>query len=186
MFTTIEEYKETLSSQQQKALSLLGAGVAAEAVAATIGVTPSYISQLISDENFAEAVSTLRYESMQKHNVRDNKYDELEDALIDQFNTIRHSIMRPMELVRSLQVINAAKRRGASTPEHITNKSTQVVLNMPTQIIQKFSTNINNQVIQVSGQELLTIDSKALLAAAGKQNDKLAITETTGSATNQS
>ena len=40
-------------------------------------------------------------------------------------------MVRPMEVARVLQIINAAKRRGSSAPEAITNQQTVVALNMP-------------------------------------------------------
>jgi predicted transcriptional regulator len=160
-----------LTSIQEKALTLLGNGVSGEAVAAALGVTPSAISQLISNPEFAEQIATLRYENLQKHNDRDNKYDSMEDRLLAQLDNLLPLMMKPLEVLRAIQVINAAKRRGASTPDSIINKQTTINLVMPTQIIQKFSTNVNNQVITAGETELLTIDSKSLLEKVSKQDD---------------
>lgn len=156
---------------QLKALKLLGSGVPAENVALALGVTPSYISQLLSDEEFALQLVELRYNAMQKHNQRDANYDEIEDRLLKQLETVLPLMMKPMEIIRSLQIINGAKRRGASSPESLTNKQTQVTLIMPTKILQVFSADINNQVVEVSGQELVTIDAKSLLSKVGKSDD---------------
>ncbi len=69
----------TSSSIEDRALVLLGAGIGGEAVANALGVTPSRISQLLSEQAFSDAVSTLRYENLQKHNNRDASYDTIED-----------------------------------------------------------------------------------------------------------
>jgi hypothetical protein len=71
---------------------------------------------------------------------------------------------KPMEILKAIQIINQAKRRGTSTPEAILEKREVVSLVMPVQIINRFTTNIQNQVIQAGSQELLTIQSGTLAA----------------------
>lgn len=75
-------------------------------------------------------------------------------------------MMRPMEVMKAISVINGAKRRGQSAPEQVTNQQTTVSIVMPTVIVNKFVTNIHNQVIQAGTQELLTIQSGSLLREA--------------------
>lgn len=152
-----------LTAQQEKAVSLLGQGIQAERVAEALGVTASAISQLVSDPEVAERIAELRYNALEAHNVRDNKYDTLEDRLIDQLSDLLPLMTKPMEILRSIQVINAAKRRGASTPQSITGQQTHFTLVLPTVIMQKFSTNVNNQVVAIENKELLTIQSNSLL-----------------------
>lgn len=152
-----------MNSLEQRALTLLGSGVAQEQVAAALGVTPSYISQLVSDEEFSSQVSELRFKNLQKHNERDNKLDSLEDQVIHKIEQTLPMVMRPMELVRMLQVVNAAKRRGSSTPDAVLQKQQVVTISIPTTVVQKFVTNIENQVVQTGEQQLITMQSGALL-----------------------
>jgi len=166
-----------------RALELLGNGVNAESVAAALGVTPSYISTLIADEEFTTQLVTLKYEKLSKHNERDDKYNSIEDKLLEQLESLRPLMMRPMEVLRAIQVVNAAKRRGAASPDSIVNKQALVQLTMPIQLVQKFTTNINNQVVEVEGQELVTIDSKSLLSKIGRTDDYKAATPELTSAT---
>lgn len=157
--------ESTGTSTEERALSLLGAGVSAESTAAALGVSVSRISQLLSSEGFASQVSELRFKNLAKHNERDSKLDTLEDTIINKLENSLGLVVRPMELTRILQVINAAKRRGSSTPEAITEKQQIVQLTMPVNILNNFAVqvNINNQVTQVGEQSLLTIQSGALL-----------------------
>lgn len=152
----------TTTTTESRALSLLGQGLGPEVVAAAVGVSTSRISQLLSTPEFSAKVAELRYESLAKHNTRDAAYDALEDTLIEKLKDLLPYMMRPMEVLKSIQVINAAKRRGASAPEHITAQQTVVQLVMPTQILQSFTTNINNQVIKAGAQELVTIQSGSM------------------------
>lgn len=167
----------TSSSTYDRALALLGSGVNPEMVASALGVSISRISQLLSDETFATRVAELRFESLQSHNVRDHKYDTMEDDLLDKLQDLLPLMMRPMEVIRSLQIINAAKRRGQSAPESITQQQTVVNLIMPTVITKNYAIqqNIHNQVVKAGDQDLLTIQSGQLLKtleSAGIENER--------------
>jgi len=159
-----------LSSIEERALALLGEGVQAEQVSAALGVTPSYISQLLSDEAFANAVSERKFVALQKHNARDAALDSLEDKILDKIEQTLPMVMRPMELVRMLQVINGAKRRGASSAEHVTAKQTVVPIVMPVTAITAFTVNAQNHVVKVGDQTLVPLQSGTLLKQV-KQND---------------
>src|SRR3989442_56905 len=104
----------TTSATESRALSLLGQGLGPEIVAAAVGASVSRISQLLSAPEFSAQVAELRYENLAKHNTRDNAYDSLEDTLIEKLKDCLPYMMRPMEILKAIQVINAAKRRGSS------------------------------------------------------------------------
>lgn len=147
------------TTTESRALALLGQGLGPEMVASAIGVSVSRISQLLSETEFAAAVADLRFKNLSKHNERDNEYDRLEDELIAKMRDLMPFMVRPMEVARVLQIINAAKRRGSSAPESITNQQTVVALNMPISVFQKFTVNAVNQVIQAGQQQLITVQS---------------------------
>ena len=160
----------SLTLNESRALSLLGSGASAEQVASALGVTPSYISQLLSNEEFKLKVAELRYSSLAKHNQRDEKLDALEDKVLEKLESTLALCFKPMELVKAFQVINGAKRRGQSAPSQIVNTQNLVTINIPTQIINKFTSNINNQVVQVGEQTLETIQSGSLLKQVKQEN----------------
>lgn len=155
-----------MNSTEERALTLLGSGIAGEAVASALGVTASYISQLLSDEEFSEQVTALRYENLQKHNHRDNTYDTLEDKLLVKLENSLPLMYKPAEVLKAIQIVNGAKRRGQSAPDQVTNQQNIVNLVLPTVILEKFATNLNNQVVRVGKQELLTLPSNQLLETA--------------------
>ncbi len=156
-----------LTTAEARALELLGQGISPEQTSAAVGLTASRISQLLSQEEFAARVAELRFDSLAKHNARDMSYDELEDKLIDKMKDCLPLMVRPGEILKAIQVINAAKRRGASAPSSLTEQQTIINLVMPTQIINKFTLNNHNQVVQVTAdsktQPMLTIQSGTLL-----------------------
>lgn len=151
------------NSTEERALHLLGQGIPPETVASACGVSASRISQLLSTPEFLAQVSELRFANLEKHNIIDSKYDDMESKLMEKLNdSLPLMGMEPMKILKAVQVINGAKRRGVSAPEQITQQQTVVQLIMPNVIMQKFSTNINNQVIQAGEQNLQTIQSHML------------------------
>lgn len=151
------------TATEDRALKLLGSGIKPEQVAAALGVEASRISQLLSQEEFAVKVAEARYNNLAKHNEHDGKLDALEDEILDKLKASLAYIFHPLQLLKVLSVLNAAKRRGASTPENITTSNPVLVLNIPSIVINKFTTNINNQVVEAGNQKLVTIQSGTLM-----------------------
>ena len=168
---TITHTTSQNSTTETRALSLLGQGIPPIAVANALGVDISRISQLLAQEDFASAVIEKKFESLSKHNERDGLIDSIEDALLIKLKDTLPYMTRPMELLKSFQVINLAKRRGQSAPESLTSKQTVVQLNIPSIILQRFTSNIHNQVVQVGEQSLITIQSGQLLKTLENSND---------------
>jgi hypothetical protein len=162
ILTKYSHYKGT----QGKILEMLGAGLAPEIVATAAGVTPSYISQMLSQEEFATAVTALRFENLQAATARDRKYDDLEDALITKLQDVLPMMYKPHEILNALRVINNATRRGAAAPENVTINNTVVNLNIPAPILQRFTKDANNQVVEAGAQALVTMPSGQLLKTA--------------------
>lgn len=157
---------------RERAMELLGAGVSQEAVAAALGCTASYISQLMADGEFAKAVATLRFQQLQLHTARDGKYDTLEDKLLERMENVLPLMLKPNDILRGIQVVNAAKRRGSAAQELPVGQHAQVVLQMPVKLVQQFITNVQNQVIAVAGQELVTASPQQLLRSVGAPDER--------------
>lgn len=164
MSTTNSAVAHRFSSNEERAIALLGTGLSPEVVASALGVTPSAISQMMSREEVALRVTQLRYEALQKHNTRDTNYDTIEDALLEKMQELLPLMMRPMEVLKAISVVNAAKRRGQSAPEAIHQTHQVVQLLMPVSVVQNFQVDIKNTVIKTGEQDLLTMNPKHLLA----------------------
>ncbi len=155
---------------ESRAISLLGSGFSAETVASALGVTPARISQLLSDPKISQQVSELKYKNLLKHNIRDAELDALEDSLIAKTKGLIPLISKPIEAARIFSLINAAKRRGASTPDHITNQSVTVQITLPTQVVMQFTKNSAGQVIEAGSQSLITIEPNSLKKLYGSHS----------------
>lgn len=155
---------KTFTGNAGRILELLGNGLSPEIVATAAGVSPSFISQLLSTEEFATQVTALRFKNLQEDTERDKRYGKLEDQLLSKMEDLLPMMYKPMEILRAITVVNGAKRRGASAPEtqHINN--TVVNLIMPRTILQQFVTNANNQVVEV-----IAIEDKKVLQAPSER-----------------
>lgn len=151
------------SGTEERALALLGSGVNGEQVAAALGVTPGRIAQLLSEKHFSAKVADLRYATLQSHNVRDGVYDSLEDRLLGKLEKALPLLIKPESILNAMKIVNGAKRRGQSAPQQVTNQQNIVNLVLPIVITEKFSIDLNNQVIKAGDQELLTMPSGNLL-----------------------
>lgn len=149
---------------KDRILNLLGQGIAPVIVAQTVGCNPSYISQLLQEEEFALAVAKLRCEGIEKEVNRDNKYDALEDKLLEKLENVLPFMLKPRDILDALTRINAAKRRATvGVSETGTGKTTIINLTLPTIVVQKYQTNQNNEVIDVSGRALINLPPQTLL-----------------------
>ena len=161
------------SSLEEKAINLLGNGVSSEATAAALGVSPARISQMLSQDDFAAAVTELRYKNLQKHNDRDAAYDSLEDELLAKLKANLGLIFKPEQLLRAIATINGAKRRGQDSPDSNQTAANNIVnITLPNIIVENFTVNSNNQVIKAGQQDLLTIQSGTLMDRVSPEVNK--------------
>ena len=103
---------------------------------------------------------------------RDARYDSLEDDLLERMKDCLPLMIRPHEILKAIQVINSAKRRGAGPGNSVTENQTIINLVLPTQILTQFQMNTQNQVVQAGDQPLLTIQSGSLLAQIKAKKEK--------------
>lgn len=164
------------TAEVDRALVLLGQGLDPGVVSGATGLSAGRISQLLSDIEFTSEVAELRFKSLVRHTERDQKADTLEDKLLEMLeNCLPFMEHKPMVILRAYQTLNAAKRRGATAPEHIAKPAEVINLNMPVTVMQKFITNINGMVIKAGNQELVTVQSSRmdpLLAAAKLERER--------------
>lgn len=156
-----------MNDTQNKMLALLGQGFPPVVVASSLGCSESYVSQMLSEDWFARQVQELKFKTLQKHTVIDNKYDTLEERLLEKLERAIPLIVRPADITRTLQAINGAKRRGSGSQGQTTITQNIVQLTLPTALLQRFVSNQNNQIIEVqdgNGQQnpLVTTSSHSL------------------------
>jgi hypothetical protein len=159
---------------QERILNFLGAGIAPERVASAVGCEPSYISQLLSDEEFAKAVSQQKIVQLTELTERDKRLDTIEDRVIDKVEQSLKSpmaLLKPMEGIRALQMINSLKRRGSNVDNNVNNTSVSVNIVLPSITLKQFTVDVNNQVIKADDDSLVTIASSQVAQLAPIQEN---------------
>ena len=170
-----------MAISDEKIKELLGSGLPRATVASAVGCSESYITQLMSQQEFAEDVIARRTTSLTAHSRRDQGIDVIEDKLIERIGELvdNNHIYKPNEVMRAFQVINAAKRRGISANEHLHSHQTVVNLTIPPQFLKKFSgytINGHGEVVESEGQTLVSMPAnqvlRQLVDGSGTQEQK--------------
>ena len=164
------------AGKRAKIVSLLGQGLPNTVVATAVGVSESYISQLLSGEDFAAEVTSLRVGALEAPTRRDASYDSLEDKLITKFDQSLVFLTKPMEILSAMQKVNAMTRRGLGVQDRAGNQSSSTVVNieMPTQIIANFKTNSLGQVIEAEAQHVDgSVEVQSLVTIQSNNVEKL-------------
>lgn len=157
---------------EERVLELLGAGYKPPMVASILGISESRISQLLADDSFASKVLALRLSRAKGTIDRDNKWDKIEDTLLKKFEDAIVFMNDPLKLLRTLQVVNAAKRRGAGTADsgEAGMTGTIVQISAPKNVVMNFITNAQNEIIEVGGRSMVPMASKKVMEELKRQS----------------
>lgn len=174
-----QEYKE-YEGLQERILKMLGMGIDQHKVASAIGVEPSYISQLLADEDFKSQVQELKFANLTEATNRDKRYNGLEDKILDKIESDIDrnplAFRNTMEKMKALTMVNGLKRRGAGVDEnHSHVQQTTVQLIMPTVLFNRYVKSVDNQIVQAGNKDLLTMQSQALEELANEHAASLEI-----------
>ena len=157
-----------LGKVAEQALKMLGTGLKPSIVASALAVSPAYISQLMADVDFANAVRERKVETLTKANEHDDNLHEVEVEALKKLRTAMQFTNKPGELARIFSIVNNAKRRGITNEDGMPEEGkTVVTLTLPSaarsRINLQVELNEQNQVISAGNQRLGAIDPKSLL-----------------------
>lgn len=154
-----------MATDKNQIQELLGTGLSNEIVATAVGCTVEYISQLMSSEEFANAVIAKRTINLTANTARDRSIDGIEDILIDKLRQLLDDnlIYKPPDILRAFALVNSAKRRGVSSAESLTINNVVVKLQIPMRVVKEFIQNAQGEVVEVEGQTLVTMPAHTLL-----------------------
>jgi len=152
---------------------LLGSGLQAETVASAVGCEPSYISQLLGDETFANEVATMRSQSLMANSARDTTIGEIESSLLKRLKGMVDEglFFKPRDVLAAAVQVNRMTRRGAAAPTSIHMQQTVVTLNLPTAAASRYTINPKGEVLEVDGQTLVTMPARTLLSTLTKSRE---------------
>lgn len=164
-----------MRTAKEQIRELLAKGLSQAVVSSIVGVDPSYISQLMAQEDFAGQVSEGRAIAVGQHIKRDERLDALEDGMIGKVEEMVKSpfmFRKPMEAVKALQIVNGLKRRASNVlGTQADTAGTVVMLTMPKTIVNNFYApvlDINQNVVKIGDTDLITVQSAGMLALAAQ------------------
>jgi len=155
------------SPTQSKLIALLGKGYKGIEAAQAVGCTEGYVSQMLSEDWFAQEVAKLRLHNLQRHQLLDEKYDTFEEEMLGKLQKMSKLLIKPMEIAKVLQIVNGAKRKSHVHTDHTTLTQNIVQISIPPALAARFTSNANNQVVEVTdgtgrAQALVTVTSGQL------------------------
>ena len=151
---------------KERIKNLLINGLSASEISTVVGCSPSYISQLIKDEDFKREVNEGKMAAQASRTEEehiDNRYQTLEHKIL---SSVEDSLAEATlgEKVRALEMIdkrteNRYRRKNpVPTTPGVAIQMNVVSLSLPAHAVAK-----NNPVIQMNEQsEIVAIDNKAL------------------------
>lgn len=174
----VKKERKIYTGQAARVMKLLGTGCLPVEAARACGCDESYVSQLKSEPDFVEQVGELVAITMAQQSEIDGNYLETEKILSKRMREQANLMFNPDQILRTLKFANEAKRKvpTAFTPQGEGSGTAlkPVVLMLPAVLIQKFVVNPNNEIVQVEGQELLTLPSAQIKPLVEKHKRELA------------
>lgn len=155
----------------EKIAQLLIQGYPPGQVANAVACSPSFVSQLLSNEEFAMRVAnerlSLTMEKHQQYTDIDNNYDNIEDQLLKKLGTLLPYINKPSEILATLRQVNSAVRKSSRPLATGQDQQSNVVsLTLPAHMLKSMQVAIklddSAQIVEVAGKSMATLPSLAL------------------------
>lgn len=159
---------------QDKIADLLGTGISNTAVAGAIGCDPSLITHMMSDPVFRERVITLRAKNLTAASKRDDKINDIEEALLDKLAEILPAFYKPRDILAAASVVNKMMRRGITATDTLGGQQPVVNIQIPVVVQQKLMISERGEIVEVNGQTMVTMPAQQLLrnlASTGSKED---------------
>jgi len=161
-------------SAKDLALEMLSQGLPSSVVAATIGVTESYVSQLMGDEDFAAAVQARRVEQSQEDQKYDDKLARTEEIYLDRIEQ-KAGMANLQQSMQAFKILNAAKRKKErSLQPAMQNIGAVVNITLPVVIAPKYLMNQQSEIVEVEGKTMVSATPKSLDALVAAKKPELA------------
>lgn len=151
---------------EAQVLNLLEAGMNQAQVAAHLNISAGYVSQIANQQDIRTKVLDAHSKLLDEATERDQKYNKIEDKLLDKLEKSISTIYKPQDVLRALVAINKAERRGATSQQiaELANRKNEsiVELDLPERVKAKFVRSKSKEIIEVNGRALITQDSRTL------------------------
>jgi predicted thioesterase len=138
-------------------------------IAATLGVSPSLISQYKEDAEFLNAVASRRMNVSISEIRRDDKKDKIEDTLLEKLDGMAEMMFDPKMVLVALRTVGSLERRSrhkeapqSGIPEGQTVVSVVLPRHLKEATVEvKVST--NNEIVEVGGRAMVNMGAAQVL-----------------------
>ena len=142
-------------------ISAVAAGFTQTEIADSLGVTPSAVHQAI--EKYQVMAAAAERKANSRAATIDDRLDKIEELATAKLELAVAHLSDPLKILRVLDVVNKAKRR--SLGEHKTGDSVTniAVLQLPQRMAIQVVQNQQNEVVEIDGRPLVTMQAAVLL-----------------------
>lgn len=162
------------NSIREKIISYLGAGVSQAVAAEAVGVTASYVSQLLMEPGVLEEVALLKAGKLDAAVKADATVEQGEKLALERAIKLIPYIRSAREAVAVYGTLNAAKRKAQEDrASEGAGNSLSVTLTLPKAGRIMIQVNTDNQIVDVDGVTTAPLPSKALPSMAKRLGVKL-------------
>lgn len=149
-------------SAKDQVVSMLAQGISPVQVATTIGVSESYISQLMGDEDFRAALESHRVARTKEDLEFDSQLERTEKTYLDKIED-KAKFANLQQSMQAFKILNGARRRkdGAIVGSH-TQVGVVVNIQLPQSAIPQYVVNGKNEIVEVDGKTLVSATPRRL------------------------
>lgn len=161
---------------KEHAINLLAQGIPTSQVAAAVGVSDSYISQLKADEEVQRQIA----EKQAAHSIADSNFDNTlaraEELALEKIEK-NLPFANMGQALAAFRILNGARRRKDDLVQKDSTVSVTVNLTLPANNIPRYITNQANEIIEVEGKTMISASAKTLdqilAARSGSETNQL-------------
>lgn len=160
------------SSTRERIVKLLGQNIQQSLVASAVGVTDSYISQLLTEEGVMEEIAHLKAAKLEEAVAQSDTIDDIKKLALSRISSTIAFAKSPLEAARVFQILDNAHRPNENPlGDSAGVQIVQITLPRAGNSTIRIQLNEQNQVIDVEGRSMAPLPSRVLpqLAAKVKQ-----------------
>jgi transcriptional regulator with XRE-family HTH domain len=151
-----------MNTNKEQIIALLSQGIPAAQVAAAVGVSESYISQLRADPELSELITTQGTAKLEANAAFDNTLERAELMALEKIEK-NLPFANMGQAMAAFRILNSARKRSDAfaTPA---DQSTNITVNLtlPAAAAARYVVNNSNEIVEVEGQTMITATAKSL------------------------
>lgn len=153
-------------SSKEQIRDMLIQGVSPVQVSNALGLTESYVSQLLGNEDFSAEVQAGKVALLAEDVAYDEKIQRVEESYLDRIEE-KSKFANLQQSLQAFKILNGAKkRRDAHTASQTPGVGVIVNIQLPDAIIPSYVTNSKNEIVEVQGQTMVSATPKSVEAAS--------------------